>query len=83
MSQIKEQNKSSETPCRKKLYDLPDRLLKIAVIITEVKRKMCEQGENVNRVRKYFFEYKTEIIELKNTITELKNSPEGLKNRLE
>lgn len=55
----------------------------MAVIITEVKRKMSEQGENFSRDRKYCLKYITEIIELKNTITELKNSPEVLKNRLE
>lgn len=45
-------------------------------IITQLRRKMDEHGENFNQGRKYK-KYQTEVIELKNTINKLKNTLEA------
>lgn len=66
-----------------KLYDLPDRELKIILIkmFAEIKTIMHEQSENFNKEIGNIKKYQMAIMELKNTIVELKSLLERYNSR--
>ena len=84
MFQTKEWDKTPETDRNEtEISDLFNKELKIMVIkmLTEIRRTMFKQSENLFLKVETIRKYQTGITELKNTITEMENSGEEFSSR--